>query len=89
MTEKFGTSTILYQDNLAPQLIDIYWTFIANSNYTLLNLDHDSTRLFWPTIRMSVSDSLCPEPSRAGGEFYPILSQITIMNHDDDICSQL
>ena len=41
-----------------------------NSNYTLPNIEHDSTRLFWPTIRMSVSDSLCPEPSRAGGEFY-------------------
>ena len=89
MTGKFGTSTILYQDNLAPQFIDIYWTFIANSNYTLPNLEHDSTRLFWPTIGMSVSDSLCPWPLRAGGEFYPILSQITTMNDDDDIFSPL
>ena len=53
------------------------------------NLEHDSTGLFWPTIGMSVSDSLCPWPLRAGGEFYPILSQITTMNHDDDIFSPL
>ena len=66
---------------------NIYWTFIANSNYTLLNLEHDSTRLFWPTIGMSVSDSLCPGPLRAGGEFNPILVQITTMNHDDNIFS--
>ena len=130
VTGKFGTSTILHQDNLAPQFIDIYWTFIANSNYTLPNLEYydstipvtrvsdvmggrltnfllppllsclyyscgnlnfhmDSTRLFWPTIGMSVSDSLCPWPLRAKGEFYPILSQITTMNHDDDIFSPL
>ena len=91
VTGKFGTSTILHQDNLAPQFIDIYWTFIANCNYTLPNLEHDSTRLFWPTIGMSVSNSLCPRPLRAKGEFYPILSQITTMNHDDDIflhCNQ-
>ena len=49
------------------------------------NLEHDSTGLFWPTIGMSVSDSLCPWPLRAGGEFYPILSQITTMNHDEDM----
>ena len=89
MTEKFGTSTILYQDNLAPQFIDIYWTFIANSNYTLPNLEQYSTRLFWPTIGMSVSHSLCTWPLRAGGEFYPILSQIATVNHDDDILSPL
>ena len=87
MKGKFGTRTILPQDNLAPQFIDIYWTFIANSNYTLPNLEHDSTRLFWPTIGMSVSDSLCTGPLRAGGEFYPILVQITTMNHDDNIFS--
>ena len=34
-----------------------------------------------------MSDSLCPWPFRAGGEFYPILSQITTMNHDNDIFS--
>ena len=87
MKGKFGTSTIWHHDNSAPQFIDIYWTFIANSNYTLPNLEHDSTRLFWPTIGMSVSDSLCPGPLRAGGEFYPILVQITTMNHDDNIFS--
>ena len=63
-------------DNLAPEFIDIYWTFIANSNYTLPNLEHDSARLFWLTIGMSVSHSLCPWPLWAGGEFYLILSQV-------------
>ena len=44
VTGKFDNSTILHQDNLAPQFIDIYWTFIANSNYTLPNLEYyDST----------------------------------------------
>ena len=71
--ENLAPAQNLHQDNLAPQFIDIYWTLIANSNYTLprtLYLEHDSTRLFWPTIRMSVSDSICPWPLRDGGEFY-------------------
>ena len=48
-TGQFGDRKIWHQHNfalgqLAPQFIDIYWNFIANSNYTLPNLEYyDST----------------------------------------------
>ena len=34
VTGNFDTSTILHQDNLAPQFIDIYWNFPSQQYYS-------------------------------------------------------
>ena len=49
---------------------------IEERQTTSAALIHDSTRLFWPTIRMSVSDSICPWPLRDGGEFYQFRAKL-------------